>query len=252
MGSAISPPRQPRPLPRPRRCRLAPVLAVPVLAVPAIALAWAAPVRSEVQLRCDGTLLEARGNAELERATRRLEFSLALQASAADADAALAQLQQRLAAVRRALQSLQVQELRVSSPSTWTRPAEASRPAQVEANLQISGRLAPERLQGLVRTVGALPGVRLSPVQTIADAEKDVAVRRQLLRSAYRDALAQAREVADAIGRSQLEPLTVLFDGGELRPMAMRMAADAAPGFDPAELPTPRSRLSLLVRFCAR
>ncbi|KEF40878.1 MAG: hypothetical protein ER33_14555 [Cyanobium sp. CACIAM 14] len=215
--------------------------------------AWPRVAAAQVQLRCEGTLLEARGSAELERPTRRLSFSLSLEAEAATADAALQTLQQRLAAVRTALQRQQVEDLRVTSPSTWQRPAERDRPAVVTASLQVSGRLQPRQLQPLVREVGALPGVRLAPVSTVADRALDAAVRRQLLRAAYQDALAQAREVAAAVGLSRLVPLEVQVDGNELRPMLMRATADAAPPpFDPAELALPKDRLGLLVRFCAR
>ncbi len=208
---------------------------------------------AQVQLRCEGTLLEARGSAEQERPTRRLSFSLSLEAEAATADGALQSLQERLAAVRTALQGQQVEELRVTSPSTWRREADRSRPAAVTASLQVSGRLVPQRLQALIREVGALPGVRLAPVGTESDRGLDGAVRRQLLRAAYQDALAQAREVAAAVGLSKLNPLEVQLDGNDMRPVMMRAAAaDAAPPFDPAELALPKDRLSLTVRFCAR
>ena len=105
----------------------------------------------------------------------------------------------------------------------------------------------------LIREVGALPGVRLSPVSAEADPSLDDGVRRELLRRAYADAQAQAREVAVVIAAPRLRPLEVTLDGNELRPVMMRaVAADAAPPpFDPAELPAPRDRLSMLVRFCA-
>ncbi len=228
----------------------------PLAAALLLALALGSAPRTaaaEVQLRCDGTLLEARGSAEQDRPTRRLSFSLSLEAEEATADAALQTLQQRLAAVRSTLQQLQVEELRVTSPNTWVRPAERNRPAAVQASLQVSGRLQPARLQSLIRTVGALEGVRLAPVSTEADRGQDGAVRRQLLQKAYQDALAQAREVASAIGLSRLAPLEVQLDGNELRPVMMAAkAADAAPPFDPAELAQPRDRVSLQVRFCAR
>jgi uncharacterized protein YggE len=209
---------------------------------------------AEVQLRCEGTLLEARGTAELERPTRRLGVSLGLEARGADADVALAQLQQRLAAVRRALQEMGVEELRVTSPSTWQRPAERGRPAVVTASLQVSGRLEPARLQPLIRQVGALAGVRLGQVTSQADPSGDEEARRSLLQEAYRDAQRQARDLAAVIGRARLSPLELQVEGGELRPVAMRAMADAAPPppFDPAELPVPKDRLTLLVRFCAR
>lgn len=212
-----------------------------------------AAAAAEVQLRCEGTLLEARGNAELERPTRRLGVTLGLAAQAAQADNALAQLQQRLASVRSALVGLRVEDLRVTSPSTWQRPAERGRPAVVTASLQVSGRLQPDRLQPLIRQVGTLPGVALGPVTSQADPAGDLDARRRLLQMAYRDAHRQAQDVATVIGRVRLSPLEVQVEGGDLRPVAMRAMADAAPPpFDPAELPVPKDRLLLLVRFCAR
>ncbi|MCT0223673.1 SIMPL domain-containing protein [Synechococcus sp. CS-1328] len=212
------------------------------------------PAGAQVQVLCDGTLLEAQGSAERKRTTQRLGISLGLEAEAASADVALEDLQRRLAAVRTALQDLGVKDFRVSSPSTWQRSAEPKRPAGFTAQLQVSGDLAPERLQRLVREVGALPGVRLSPVRPQADPVGDAGVRRELLRLAYQDALRQGRELAEAIGLSQLRPLQVTVDGG-YRPMPMlAKAADAAapPPFDPAELPSPIDRLQLQAQFCAR
>lgn len=226
--------------------RLLPLL---LLLVPAAGLA-----QSQVQLACTGTLVEARGSAELKRTTQRLRFSLALEAEEPSTDAALGSLQRRLAEVRTRLKSLQVVDLEVSSPSTWQRPASRDKAGVVQASLQISGQLAPAQLQPLVRQVGGLPGVRLSPVATEADTAGDRAARRQLLSAAYQDALVQAREIAAAIGLSEVQPLEVQLEGGG-RPVAMRalaMADAAVPPFDPAELPAPIQRLSLQVRFCAR
>jgi uncharacterized protein YggE len=230
------------------------------LALPgSLALSLALPLApaaasAQVQLACDGTLLEARGTAEQPRPIRRLQVSLALEAEGASRDAALGLLQERLAAVRRALQGLTVEELQVSSPSTWPRSDARGRPAGVQASLSLSGRLAPQALQPLIRQVGALAGVRLAPVSPLADPAEDLAVRRRLLAAAVQDARAQALEVAAAIGRQRLEPLEVQLDGVEARPLPMMArAADAAPPpFDPAELAPPRERLSLLMRFCAR
>ena len=70
--------------------------------------------QAQVQLPCSGTLLEARGTAEQKRPIQRLRLSLSLEAEAATADGALGLLQQRLAAVRTALQELGVSELLVS------------------------------------------------------------------------------------------------------------------------------------------
>jgi uncharacterized protein YggE len=235
--------------------RLPDRILLPLLIAPLLTLAGSLPpaAGADVQLRCEGTLLEARGNAELERPTRRLAVALGLEAQGADADAALAQLQQRLAAVRSSLQELAVEDLRVTSPSTWQRPAERGRPAGVTASLQVSGRLEPGRLQPLIRQVGALSGVTLGPVTSQADRAGDLEARRRLLQGAYRDAHLQAQDMAAVIGRQRLSPLEVQVEGGDLRPVAMRAMADAAPPpFDAGELPVPKDRITLLVRFCAR
>jgi uncharacterized protein YggE len=204
-------------------------------------------------LRCDGALLEVRGQAEQRRPIQLLRIALALEAEATSADAALAELQRRLALVRSSLRELEVQELRVSSPATWPRPAEPKRPAAAQASVQINGQLAPEHLQALIRRVGALPGVRLEPVSAEADPTINRQVRQRLLRAAYQDAVAQARDISVAIDHGEVRPLEVLLDGrvGSV-PMRAALSADAAvPPFDSAELPQPLDRLSLLVRFCA-
>jgi uncharacterized protein YggE len=208
----------------------------------------AAPVRAEVTATCEGTLLQARGQAELKRSGERLRFSLGLQAQQRDQAVALQELQQRLAVVREALQRLQVADLQVASPSTW------SHQGQVTASLQLSGLLRPERYDALVREVGSLAGVQLQPVQMEANANGDAAARRQLLQAAWQDAQAQARELVTVLGLRQLRPLEVQIEGGpQPRPMAVKaMMAAAPPAFDPAELPPPLERLALQVTFCAR
>ena len=229
------------------------ILVLAGLVAGALTMAVRQPVtaaEAQVQLRCDGALIETRGIAQLKRSTSRLSFSLGLEAEAADSDAALAALQQRLAAVRTALQRLGVQDLRVTSPSTWTRPAERNRPALTQANLQVSGQLNPARLQALVRDVGKLPGVRLAPVTTQADPRGDAAARRQLLRDAFADARSQALELAAVAGFSRVTPLELRLDGLE-RPMPMRAMAAAADGFNPNELPLPTDRVGMGVSFCA-
>lgn len=223
--------------------RLLPLL-LPLL--PAAGLA-----QSQVQLACTGTLVEARGSAELKRPTQRLRFSLTLEAEEPSTDAALASLQRRLAKVRTRLKSLQVVDLEVTSPSTWQRPASRDKAGAVQASLQVSGQLAPAQLQPLVRQVGGLPGVRLSPVATEADRRGDRAARATLLRAAYQDALQQGLDLSGAMGlKGALKPIEVLLEGGSRPGLKMGMAAEAAP-FDPAELAAPVDRLSLQVRFCA-
>lgn len=220
----------------------------------ACALLPPSPVQAQAQVlqQCNGTLLEARGSAEQKRDTQRLAVSLSLEAEAGTADAALALLQQRLATVRRQLQALQVQELRVSSPSTWQRSQEpGAAGSRVVASLQVSGQLAPARLQAYVRQVGGLEGVRLNPVAAEADPSAAAAVRARLLRAAYQDALSQARELAGVVGRASVQPLEVRVEGHEPRPVMLRAMAAESPPFDPAELPQPSDRLSLFVRFCA-
>lgn len=213
----------------------------------------AARGEGQIQLSCQGTLLESRGQAERLRQTALLRFSLSLEAEGSTADQALAQLQARLASVRSALQALAVRDLRVTSPSTWQRAAEPQRAAGVQANLQVSGAVLPPRLQALIRGVGALAGVRLAPVSTEADPREHGAVRAALLREAYQDALRQVQPLAAVIGRGDLQPLEIRIDSQDLPPVALRAAAaEGPPPFNPAELNQPLQRLTLLVRFCAR
>lgn len=217
-------------------------------------LPWlSGPAWAEIQLRCDGTLLEARGSAERELPIAQLRFSLSLEAERRSSEGALALLQERLASLRSVLQDLQVRELRVSSPSTWQRPAESGRPAITQASLQVSGILEPRRLQALIRQVGARPGVRLSPVSAEADPERSRETRRALLAAAYRQAFDRAQDVASALGLSSLKPLEVRAEDD--RPPYVAAAPMAAkvevPPFDPGELTPPKDSAFMLVRFCA-
>jgi uncharacterized protein YggE len=184
----------------------------------------------------------------------QLRFSLSLEAEQRSSDGALALLQERLASLRAALQGLQVRELRVSSPSTWQRPAESGRSAINQASLQVSGLLEPSRLQALIRQVGAQPGVRLAPVSAEADPARSGETRRALLAAAYRQAFHRAQDVASALGLTSLKPLEVQAEDD--RPpyaAAAPMAAKAEmPPFDPGELTPPKDSAFMRVRFCAR
>ncbi len=206
---------------------------------------------ADLQLHCAGTLLEARGSAERQRPVIRIAFSLSLEAEDPIAEGALGRLQARLAAVRSKLMQLGVEDLQVGSPATWKRPAEAPKPAAVQASLSVSGRLAAGQLQGLIRRVGSLPGVRLAPVTAEADPAAAEVSRQLLLAAAYRDAEAQVRPLALLIGRPQLIPLQIQLEGGG--PVMARFAGAAAapPPFSAAELPPPTDRLGLQVQFCA-
>lgn len=216
-------------------------------------LAGAAVQAAEVQLQlsCTGTVLQARGDATIRRVVATLRFNLALEAEAPTAQAALTLLQERLDPVRTALKTLQVSQLRVTSPSVWNRALPAGQAPQFEASAQVSGQLAAAQLQALIAQVGGLPGVRLSPVEAQADSSTDALTNSRLLQAAYRDALQRARTLAQAIGLTTLRPLQVQLDGG-LRPQPMVALARSAPaGFDPRELPEPSDHLSLEATFCA-
>jgi len=222
----------------------------------AAALALIQPVSAaqvQLQLSCSGAVLEARGSATLKRTIDRLRVELRLEADASSANAALQLLQQRLEALRRSLQSLQLQDLRVTSPSVWQRAVVPGRPAPFEASAQVSGTLAPAQLQRLISEVGGLPGVRLAPVEAQADASGNAAANRQLMQAAYRDALQQGQMLAAVLGLRTLRPLQVQADGG-VRPapmLAMARGLPAPAAFDPRELSEPTDQLSLAVTFCA-
>lgn len=230
--------------------RLAQVTAIQILG---LSLGQGAAAQTQVQLSCSGTVLQSSGSAERQRAIKSLDVALNLQAEGPTAEVALTELQRRLASVRTRLRTLQVEQLQVGSPTTWQRPAQRNRPAAVVANLSVAGRLQPQRLQAMVREVGTLPGVRLSPVGPRVDEQLDRRVRRELLHHAYQDALEQAQDAAEALGLRQLHPLDLQVEGHG-RPMLMRAMApsdSSIPPFDPDELAKPIDRLQLQVRFCA-
>jgi uncharacterized protein YggE len=228
-----------------------PARLLPILLALPLALA---PARAEVQQRCEGTLLEARGSAEQEQVIDRLRLSLSLEAEQRTSARALALLQERLASVRTALESLGVKEFQATSPSTWGRPAEAGKPPSYQASLQVSGVVAPSSLQALIRQVGSLPGVRMAPVSAEALPVRSSKARRALLAAAYRQSRERASQVAAVLGLSRLHPLEVQVedDRSPVPLRAMGAKAEAAPPFDPAELPPPKDSASMLVRFCAR
>ena len=202
----------------------------------------------QLQLHCGGTLVEARGSAQRQRLMAKLAFSLALEAEAARSAEALATLQLRLDAVRRQLQSLAVEELRVSGPSTWT-----GRNSRITASLQVSGKLEPRHYQSLVREVGGLAGVRLAPVTSQADPAEDRASAQALLQAAYQDALRQAKQLAAVMGLRQVRPLQVQLEAMPQPYLLKSAAADAAPAaqpFNADELSPPTDRLSLQASFC--
>ena len=231
----------------------APAALLMAMAPQLLVMPTAAAAQVQLQLSCPGTVLEARGSATLKRAISSLRVNLSVQAEAPSSQEALTLLQQRLDPVRRALQALKVNELRVSSPNVWNRYVPAGKPAVYEASSQVSGQLAPEQLQALISQVGSLSGVRLSPVDAEADQNTTAAATRQLLQAAYRDALQRGSDLAAVMGLATLRPLQVQVDGG-LRPVpmaAMALARSAPAPFDPRELPEPSDRLSLEVTFCA-
>ena len=202
----------------------------------------------QLQLRCSGTLVEARGSAQRQRPMAKLAFSLALEAEATRSAEALATLQLRLDAVRRQLQSLDVADLQVSGPSTWT-----GRNSRITASLQVSGKLEPRHYQSLVREVGGLAGVRLAPVTGQADPAEDRASAQALLQAAYQDALRQAKQLAAVMGLRQVRPLQVQLEAMPQPYLLKSVAADAAPAaqpFNADELGPPTDRLSLQASFC--
>lgn len=218
------------------------------MAVAAGLLPLQARAQVQTQLRCGGTLVEARGSAQRQRLMAKLAFSLALEAEAARSAEALATLQLRLDAVRRQLQSLAVEELRVSGPSTWT-----GRNSRITASLQVSGKLEPRHYQSLVREVGGLAGVRLAPVTSQADPAEDRASAQALLQAAYQDALRQAKQLAAVMGLRQVRPLQVQLEAMPQPYLLKSAAADAAAApqpFNPDELSPPIDRLSLQASFC--
>ena len=204
------------------------------------------PLRADV-LPCSGTRLKLSVQERGRSAIERFRFSLAVSGEGADEATALQQLNRRLASVRRELKPLVQGQLVVPAPHTHKR-GRASEQRYV-ANTGVSGHVSLGSYDRLIQAVGAMPGVRLQGMESVAAPEKEAALRQRLMTDALNQGQADAATTARAIGRSEVTLLSIDRAGAMGRPRPLRMEA-VAKGFDPMEAPEPTITLRLQLEYC--
>ena len=117
------------------------------------------------------------------------------------------------------------------------------------ANAGVSGHVGLSTYDRLIQAVGAMPGVRLQGMESVAAPEKEAALRQRLMTDALNQGQADAATTARAIGRSEVTLLSIDRAGAMGRPRPLRMEA-VAKGFDPMEAPEPTITLRLQLEYC--
>ena len=110
---------------------------------------------------CAGTLLQLSVVEEGKTAVARFRFSLAVSGEGSTEQAALTQLNQRLAHLRQLLQPFIQGRLIVPSPSTYPRSGRNGAEQSFVANTGVSGEVKRQMYNQLIQAVGGQPGVRM-------------------------------------------------------------------------------------------
>ena len=231
-------------VPRLRSSGLAALSLLPVVAL--------LPRQVQAQVRpaaCAGTLLELSVEERGETRTDRFRFALRLEAEGATTEAALDQLNQRLAATRTALQRLAQGPLTIPAPRTIARGGGSQGPRRQQASTSISGEVERGGYDQLIQVAGRLPGVRLQGMTSLASTQHQNALAHQLLQAALKQGREQAERTAAALGLRRVTLLRIdQRRSGAVRPLAY--AADAGRQFRPEEAPQPSQFLELNLDYC--
>jgi len=214
----------------------------PLLALPSLAMVAPAPA-------CSGTLLQLAVQQQGSAAFDRFRFDLGLEAEAASKTAAMQQLNERLAAVRRVVAPLTSGELTIPAPSTYRTGGGSSGPVRERASTSVSGVVSKANYDALIQAAGRLPGVNLRGFTAQAAGGSEAQLQTRLLRQALAEGKRQAQATADALGLRRVQLLRIdQRGGGPIRPMPYAMAA--ARSFNPDEAPAPERSLSLALDYC--
>jgi uncharacterized protein YggE len=231
-------------VPRLRSSGLAALSLLPVVAL--------LPRQVQAQVRpaaCAGTVLELRVLERGQTRTDRFRFALRLEAEGATTEAALDQLNQRLAATRTALQRLAQGPLTIPAPRTYASGGASQGRRRQQASTSISGEVERGGYDQLIQVAGRLPGVRLQGMTSLASTQNQNALADQLLESALKQGREQAERTASALGLRRVTLLRIDQRGsGTVRPLAY--AADAGRQFRPEEAPQPSLSLALNLDYC--
>ena len=199
---------------------------------------------------CSGTLFQFSVVEQGKVPVDRFRFSLALSGEGSSEQAALTQLNQRLAQLRQALQPLIQGRLVVPSPSTHPRPGRQGIKQAFSANTGVSGEVTRQMYNPLIQAVGGQPGVRMQGMESIANDQAEAALQQRLMVAALRRGQAEADRTAAAIGAAGVRLLRINRRDAMRGPRRVQLSTAMRSGFDPGEAPEPASTLRLELDYC--
>ena len=199
---------------------------------------------------CSGTLFQFSVVEQGKVPVDRFRFSLALSGEGSSEQAALTQLNQRLAQLRQALQPLIQGRLVVPSPSTHPRPGRQGIKQAFSANTGVSGEVTRQMYNPLIQAVGGQPGVRMQGMESIANDQAEAALQQRLVVAALRRGRVEADRTAAAIGAARVRLLRINRRDAMRGPRRIQLSTAMRSGFDPGEAPEPASTLRLELDYC--
>ena len=208
-----------------------------------------APVRAH-ESSCAGTLLQFSVVEQGKSAVARFRFSLAVSGEGATEQAALAQLNQRLAGLRDVLQPFIRGRLVVPSPSTYPRPRRNGAQRSFAASTGVSGEVNRQMYNQLIQTLGGQPGVRMQRMESIADEQAETALQQRLTAAALRRGKAEADSTAAAIGATRVRLLRINRRDEMHGPRRVQLSETMRAGFDPGEAPEPMATARMELLYC--
>ena len=223
-------------------------LASALLLLPAVSLLPGSALAQIQGPACRGTLLQLNVLESGESRTDRFRFNLRIEAEAATSADALAQLRDRLASLREALEPLVMGRLVIPAPRTYA--TAGSQPSQgYRASTSITGTVGRSNYDTLIQRAGRLPGVRLQGMTSLPSSEGQDRLQERLLERALERGRRQAERTAAALGLRRVALLRIdQRSHSSVRPSAM--AVSATPRFRPEEAPQPNGSLSLSLDYC--
>ena len=221
-----------------------PVVATLALGRPALALA------PQAGPSCSGTLLQFSVLEQGRTTVDHFRFSLALSGEGSSEQAALTQLNQRLARLRQSLQPFIQGRLVVPSPSTYPRPGRHGIKQAFAAHTGVSGEVKRQMYNQFIQAVGGQPGVRMQGMESIPNVQAEAALQQRLMAAALQRGKVEADSTAAAIGVARVQLLRIHRRDAISGPRRVQLSTAMRSGFDPAEAPEPTSTLRLELDYC--
>ena len=224
-------------------------IALPVASMGLLLLSSMGPVLAH-EPSCAGTLLQVSVVEQGSTVVARFRFSLVVSGEGPTEQAALTQLNQRLARVRQSLQPFIQGRLTVPSPSTYPRSGSNGAKTSFMANTGVSGEVNRQMYTQFIQAVGGQPGVRMQGMESIANAQAEAALRQCLTAAAMRHGQAEADGTAAAIGATRVRILRINRSDSIRGPRRVQLPGAMSSGFDPSEAPEPTATARMELHYC--